>query len=156
MIEVNNSHNTRQRAVAQAQRLRWWALRHPWAALALLLGAGMLCGATMRSVIGMAQVEALQTSDASRQAELEQVRRDAQREVVRELAIGGCGIALRSLWDVAGELDSGALVRVLPAYQGSQAVGIFAVHAPMPVVPVSLAAIIAHLRRHLAGTGHLP
>ena len=39
MIEVNNSHNTRQRAVAQAQRLRWWALRHPWAALALLLGA---------------------------------------------------------------------------------------------------------------------
>jgi len=81
MIEVNNSHNTRQRAVAQAQRLRWWALRHPWAALALLLGAGMLCGAAMRSVIGMAQVEALQTSDASRQAELEQVRRDAQREV---------------------------------------------------------------------------
>ena len=29
----------------------------------------------------MAQVEALQTSDASRQAELDQVRRDAQREV---------------------------------------------------------------------------
>ena len=41
----------------------------------------MLCGAAMRSVIGIAQVEALQTSDASRQAELEQVRRDAQREV---------------------------------------------------------------------------
>lgn len=77
-------------------------------------------------------------------------------EVVRELAIGGSGIALRSLWDVAGELESGALVRVLPAYQGSQAVGIFAVHAPMPAVPAPLAAMIDHLRRHLAGTGHLP
>jgi murein DD-endopeptidase MepM/ murein hydrolase activator NlpD len=81
MINTNNRHDTRQRAVAQAQRLRWWALRHPWAALALLLGAGMLCGAAMRSMIGIAQVEALQTSDSHRQAELEQVRRDAQREV---------------------------------------------------------------------------
>ncbi len=81
MIQTNKRHDTRQRLIAQAQRLRWWALRHPWAALALLLGAGMLCGAAVRSVIGMAQVEALQTSDASRQAELEQVRRDAQREV---------------------------------------------------------------------------
>lgn len=76
-------------------------------------------------------------------------------EVVRELAIGGCGIALRSLWDVAGELETGALVRVLPQYQGSHAVGIFAVHAPLPVVPAQLAAIIAHLQKHLAGTGHL-
>lgn len=77
-------------------------------------------------------------------------------EVVRELATGGCGIALRSLWDVSTELASGALVRVLPQYQGSQAVGIFAVHAPMPVVPVHLAALIDHLRANLDATGHLP
>lgn len=81
MITRDNRHNTRQRAAAQMQRLRWWTLRHPWAALALLLGAGMLCGAAMRSVIGMAQVAALQTSDSNRQAELERVRRDAQRDV---------------------------------------------------------------------------
>lgn len=67
-------------------------------------------------------------------------------EVVRELAIGGCGIALRSLWDVAGELESGALVRVLPRYQGSQAVGIFAVHTPMPVMPARLGALVDYLQ----------
>lgn len=81
MIEISNLHDTRQRAIAQAQQLRRWARRRPWAALALLLGAGMLCGAATRSAIGMAQVEALQAADAARQAELEKVRRDAQRDV---------------------------------------------------------------------------
>ena len=71
-------------------------------------------------------------------------------EVVRELAIGGCGIALRSLWDVADELETGALVRVLPQYAGSQAVGIFAVHAPVPAIPARLASLIAYLSAHLA------
>lgn len=81
MIEISNLHDTRQRAIAQAQHLRRWARRRPWAALALLLGAGMLCGAAVRSAIGMAQVEALQAADATRQAELEKVRRDAQRDI---------------------------------------------------------------------------
>ena len=81
MIEISNLHDTRQRAVAQARQLRKWARSRPWAALALLLGAGMLCGAAARSAIGMAQVEALQTADAERQAELDKVRRDAQRDV---------------------------------------------------------------------------
>lgn len=70
-------------------------------------------------------------------------------EVVRELTIGGCGIALRSLWDVAGELASGALQPVLPRYQGSQEVGIFAVHLPMPALPARIGALIAHLRDRL-------
>jgi murein DD-endopeptidase MepM/ murein hydrolase activator NlpD len=81
MIETSNAHDTPQRAVAQIQRLRGWATRRPWAALALLLGAGMLCGAAVRSAIGMAQLEALQAADAARQQELEKVRRDAQRDV---------------------------------------------------------------------------
>lgn len=81
MTETNKQHDTRQFSIVQAQRLRGWAMRRPWAALALLLGAGMLCGAAVRSMIGMAQVEALQTADTTRQAELEQVRRDTQREV---------------------------------------------------------------------------
>jgi DNA-binding transcriptional LysR family regulator len=75
-------------------------------------------------------------------------------EVVRELALGGCGIALRSLWDVHEALASGALVRVLAAYQGSQDVGIYAVHAPTPALPARIAAFIAHLGAHLqAGSG---
>lgn len=64
-------------------------------------------------------------------------------EVVRELALGGCGIALRSLWDVAEALEDGALVRVLPAYAGSEDVGVFAVHAPDP--PARVGVLVAHL-----------
>ena len=37
-------------------------------------------------------------------------------EMVRHWAIDGHGIILRSLWDVAADLDSGRLVRVLPGY----------------------------------------
>ena len=81
MIESNKAHDTRKRAFAQVQRMRLWAMRRPLAALALLLGDGMLCGAAVRSAIGMAQVEAMQSADAERQAELDKVRRDAQREV---------------------------------------------------------------------------
>lgn len=81
MTETNPPYDTRQRALAQARRLRLLALRRPLAALALLLGAGMLCGAAVRSAIGMAQVEALQASDAARQASFDQVRRDARHDV---------------------------------------------------------------------------
>jgi DNA-binding transcriptional LysR family regulator len=49
-------------------------------------------------------------------------------EVARELALSGVGIALRSLWDVGSDLAEGRLVRMLPAYEGSADVGIYAVH----------------------------
>jgi DNA-binding transcriptional LysR family regulator len=48
-------------------------------------------------------------------------------EVVRELALSGLGVALRSLWDVSEELATGRLVRVLPEVEGSADVGIYAV-----------------------------
>ena len=48
-------------------------------------------------------------------------------EVVRELALSGLGIALRSLWDVSDELATGRLVRVLHEIEGSADVGIYAV-----------------------------
>ncbi len=51
-------------------------------------------------------------------------------EVVRELAIAGVGIALRSLWDVSDALVDGRLVRVLPQVEGAADVAVFAVHAP--------------------------
>ena len=69
------------RAIPQRSLVTLSACRRGSAALALLLGAGMLCGAAARSAIGMAQVEALQTADAERRAELDKVRRDAQRDV---------------------------------------------------------------------------
>lgn len=47
-------------------------------------------------------------------------------EVVRELAIGGVGIALRSTWDVSGELKQGNLLPVLKNYTGAAGTSIYA------------------------------
>ncbi len=125
MIEISNLHDTRQRAIAQARQLRQWARRRPWAALALLLGAGMLCGAAARSAIGMAQVEALQTADAERQAELDKVRRDAQRDVnalaarLAELQAQANRLnALGSRLTQAGQLQDGEFDFEKPVGQG--------------------------------------
>lgn len=65
-------------------------------------------------------------------------------EVVRELAIAGIGIALRSLWDVSDALADGRLIRVLPQVEGAADVAVFAVHARGPVSR-GATALIAHL-----------
>ena len=67
-------------------------------------------------------------------------------EVVRELAIAGVGIALRSLWDVSGDLAAERLVRVLPAIEGSADVGIYAVHPRGDPVPAGVTALLGYLR----------
>ncbi|KQT31818.1 LysR family transcriptional regulator [Sphingomonas sp. Leaf412] len=67
-------------------------------------------------------------------------------EMVRELALTGVGIALRSLWDVGAALRDGTLVRVLPDWQGSAMVAIWAVHPPAATVPPAVAAFVAFLR----------
>ncbi|HEX7874303.1 MAG TPA: LysR family transcriptional regulator [Sphingobium sp.] len=66
-------------------------------------------------------------------------------EVVRELALAGVGIALRSLWDVSSDLAAGRLVRVLPQVMGSADAGIFAVHSRLSV-PAGAVALLDHLR----------
>ena len=72
-------------------------------------------------------------------------------EVVRELAQAGAGIALRSLWDVGDALRDGRLVRILPAWQGSAEVGVYAVHLPSSQPSAAVAAFVAFLRDALAG-----
>ena len=72
--------------------------------------------------------------------------RSNSSEMVRELALGGVGIALRSLWDVGNALGDGRLVRVLPAWEGSQDVGIYAVHLRSAAVPAAVSAFVAFLR----------
>lgn len=67
-------------------------------------------------------------------------------EMVRELALGGVGIALRSLWDVGDPLRDGRLVRVLADWEGSTEVGIYAVHLRSPAVPTAVNAFVAFLR----------
>lgn len=71
-------------------------------------------------------------------------------EAVRELALAGAGIALRSLWDVADALADGRLVRVLPERQGSVEVGIWGLHAPVGA-PAAVPALIAHLTEQWRG-----
>lgn len=73
-------------------------------------------------------------------------------ELVRELAISGAGIALRSLWDIHGELQRGQLVRVLPQFGGLQDSAIYAVHLPSPLPNPALAAMVSFLARLYAPT----
>lgn len=70
-------------------------------------------------------------------------------EIVRELALAGVGIALRSLWDVGEALAAGRLVPVLPDWQGPGDLAIHAIHPRAPVVPPAVRAFIAFLRRTL-------
>ena len=67
-------------------------------------------------------------------------------EVVRELAVAGMGVALRSTWDVWRELKSGALVRVLPDYAGAADVAIFAAHPATSLVMPNVAALVQFLK----------
>lgn len=66
-------------------------------------------------------------------------------EMVRELTVSGVGIALRSLWDVGDALRDGRLVQVLPAWEGSNDVGIYAVHLRTPAVPAAVTAFVRFL-----------
>lgn len=74
-------HDTRRRLRMLVGRVRAQALRRPLAAAGVLLALGALLGAGARSVIGMAQLQALQAAEAARQGEVARIRRDAQREV---------------------------------------------------------------------------
>ena len=81
MTQSNPLHDTRQRLIALAYKLRIHALRRPLAAVGAVLAVGVLLGAGGRSAVGLAQLEAIQAADESRQAELDKVRREAQHEV---------------------------------------------------------------------------
>lgn len=67
-------------------------------------------------------------------------------EVVRELALTGIGIALRSLWDVGDALAAGTLVRVLPEWEGPDDLAIWAVHPRAAAVPPAVTAFVAFLK----------
>jgi DNA-binding transcriptional LysR family regulator len=67
-------------------------------------------------------------------------------EIVRELALSGVGIALRSLWDVGDALATGRLVPVLPGWEGPRDLAIHAVHPRAPAVPAAVTAFVAFLR----------
>ena len=71
-------------------------------------------------------------------------------EVVRELAISGVGIALRSLWDVGPMLAEELLVPVLPGWEGHRDLAVHAVHPRAPSTPPAVAALVEYLKQSLA------
>jgi DNA-binding transcriptional LysR family regulator len=87
----------------------------------------------------------LESAKARRTVEVDSHVLTNSSEVVRELALAGVGIALRSTWDVGEELASGALCRVLPDWQGASDVGIYAVHARALPLPAAVRAYVDHL-----------
>lgn len=87
----------------------------------------------------------LESADGLRNWPFDSAVRTNSSEVVRELAIAGHGIALRSTWDVARELRDGALQRVLPEWEGARDVAIFALHTHAALPPPHVRAFIAHL-----------
>ncbi len=66
-------------------------------------------------------------------------------ELVRELALAGGGIALRSLWDISAALGRGDVRQILPDYEGSADVGLFAVQLPQHNPPAAITAFIDFL-----------
>ena len=66
-------------------------------------------------------------------------------EVVRESVLAGVGIGLRSTWDVGPELKSGKLKVVLPQYQESPRVAVYAVYPCRQYVPAKLRVFVDFL-----------
>ena len=67
-------------------------------------------------------------------------------EIVRELALTGVGIALRSLWDVGDLMADGRLVRVLEPWEGPADLAVHAVHPRAAGRPAAVDTFIAFLR----------
>ena len=66
-------------------------------------------------------------------------------ELVRELALAGGGIALRSLWDISEALACGDVRQILQDWEGSADVGLFAIHLPQHNPPAAITAFVAFL-----------
>ncbi|HKY82764.1 MAG TPA: LysR family transcriptional regulator [Sphingobium sp.] len=67
-------------------------------------------------------------------------------EIVRELALSGVGIALRSLWDVGELVEEGRLVQLLDGWEGPGDLAVYAVHPRAGGRPAAVDALIAFLK----------
>lgn len=71
-------------------------------------------------------------------------------EVITRLALDGHGVMLRSWWDVNEHLASGALLPLLPGWQGVRA-DFYAVYEHRRHVPTRISAFVAFLAEQMAG-----
>ncbi len=75
-------------------------------------------------------------------------------EVIREAALAGVGIALRSTWDIGPALRSGALQIVLPEYQSAEDVNIYAVYPNRKLVSAAVTRLIEFLADTYGAPGY--
>ena len=66
-------------------------------------------------------------------------------EVLREWAMAGLGVALKSTWDVRRQLEEGTLVPLLPGYDFSTDVAIYAVYPHRRYLPAKTRVFIDYL-----------
>jgi DNA-binding transcriptional LysR family regulator len=66
-------------------------------------------------------------------------------EVLREWAIAGMGVALKSTWDVREQLQDGSLVPLFPGYTFASDVAIYAVYPHRRLLPAKTRAFIEFL-----------
>ena len=72
-------------------------------------------------------------------------------EIVRQWAIDGHGIILRSTWDIGDEIDAGVLVPVLPGY--FQQADVWAVYPSRLSVSAKVKVCVEFLEAWFAQTG---
>jgi DNA-binding transcriptional LysR family regulator len=66
-------------------------------------------------------------------------------EVLREWALAGLGVALKSTWDVRHQLEDGSLVPLLPGYTFDEDVAIYAVYPHRRYLPAKTRAFVEFL-----------
>lgn len=66
-------------------------------------------------------------------------------EVLRDWAVAGLGVALKSTWDVRRQLEDGSLVSLCPGYNFDSGVAIYAVHPHRRNLPARTRAFIEFL-----------
>jgi DNA-binding transcriptional LysR family regulator len=66
-------------------------------------------------------------------------------EVLRDWALAGMGVALKSTWDVRRQIEDGSLVRLLPGYDFGPDVAIYAVYPHRRYLPAKTRVFIDYL-----------
>ncbi len=66
-------------------------------------------------------------------------------EIVHQALLAGCGIALRSTWQIRDELLSKKLVQILPQYREAPGVAVYAVYPDKQYVPARLRVFVDFL-----------
>jgi DNA-binding transcriptional LysR family regulator len=87
----------------------------------------------------------LEGPDGSHQLRLEGNIRCNSADFVREALLAGLGIGLRPIWEIGGDLKSGALRHILPQYHGANALAVHAIYPSRDYMPEKLNVFIEYL-----------